>query len=137
MRSSIRKGTGAYDENKKEEYVKYYVDLADDKFEAILQNLMKFPKDLTDPCLTLSQEFGDLKKKLRNALQKEAPDHLKEIFELCSPVSEMRTIEAKDERGGIKKEYQISGYVIKLPSSYIKARVKGMVKPEPIADIFK
>ena len=133
----IRKGTGAYDENKKEEYVKYYVDLADDKFEAILQNLMKFPKDLTDPCLTLSQEFGDLKKKLRNALQKEAPDHLKEIFELCSPVSEMRTIEAKDERGGIKKEYQISGYVIKLPSSYIKARVKGMVKPEPIADIFK
>ena len=98
---------------------------------------MKFPKDLTDPCLTLSQEFGDLKKKLRNALQKEAPDHLKEIFELCSPVSEMRTIEAKDERGGIKKEYQISGYVIKLPSSYIKARVKGMVKPEPIADIFK
>jgi hypothetical protein len=132
----IRKGTGAYDENEKEEYVRYYVDLADDKFADILQNLMKYPKDLTDPCLTLSQEFGDLKKKLRNALQKEAPNQLKEIFDLCSPISEMRTIEAKNERKDKKKEYQISGYVINLPSSYIEARVKGKDTPVPIGEIF-
>ena len=133
----IRKGTGAYDENEKEEYVRYYVDLADDKFAYILQNLMKYPKDLTDPCLTLSQEFGDLKKKLRNALQKEAPNQLKEIFDLCSPISEKRTIEANNERKDKKKEYQISGYVIKLPSFYIKAKVKGKSEPVPIGDIFK
>ena len=58
-------------------------------------------------------------------------------FDLCSPISEKRTIEAKNERKDKKKEYQISGYVIKLPSFYIKAKVKGKSEPVPIGDIFK
>lgn len=132
----VRSATGAYYENENEPYVKNYVDIADDKFAEIQKKLMKYEKEFDNPCATLSQEFGDLKKKLKDALQKEAINQLEEVFEVCSPVSEKRVLESRIERRDKKKEYQISGYIIKLPSSYIFARVKGKKEPIPIGEIF-
>ena len=133
----VRKETGAYYENENEPFVKNYVEIADDKFAEIQKKLMKYEKEFEDPCATISQEFGDLKKKLKDALKKEAINQLKETFDSCSPVSVKRVLESKTERKDNKRNYQISGYVIKLPSSYIFARVKGRNGLIPISQIFE
>lgn len=132
----IRKGTGAYYINEKEGHVRNYVEIAEDMFTEIQKRLMKYEKDYIDPCSTMSQEFGDLKKKLKDALQKEAVNQLQETFELCSPISMKRMLKSTIERRDGKKEYQISGYVIKLPSSHILVRVKGKKELIPIERIF-
>lgn len=133
----VRKETGAYYENENEPFVVNYVEIADDKFAEIQKKLMKYEKEFDDPCATISQEFGDLKKKLKDALKKEAINQSKETFDLCSPLSVKRVFESKTNRNDNKCEYQISGYVINLPSSYIFARVKGKNELIPISQIFE
>jgi hypothetical protein len=134
--AGVNNDSKLYNDSKDEGYVTSYIEIAEDKYADIQETIMKYEKDYTDPCSTISQEFGDLKKKLKDALQKEASGQWKETFDICSPISEKRILKSTIKRRDNKSEYQITGYVINLPSSYIFVRVKGKKDLIPISQLF-
>lgn len=132
----VRTQPKSYELVKNDEHVSDLVKLADTKYAEIQQKIMKSMKFFDNPCSIMSQELGDLKTVLRKALMNEAAGKCAEICDLCLPFSDKRMLsESKDQKGSNIK-LQLSGYVLKLPSSYIYVKVKGKKNLIPVGELF-
>ena len=126
-----------YQDNSTEEYVAEWVSLAKDKYSQIQRKLMPGNKLYENPGNILSQDLTKIKQIIKTHLHK-----WDKVYNMCRPQSYERTIHSEKTN----RDYTISGYMVKLPSSLIFAKLDGKVKGKekekreekliPIEDIF-